>query len=137
MAKCPSCGKMCSLNFEDPELEDGPAIDGLTVTATVRIARTSECCGDEVKEATFELETDVDAEVIEPHLGEDGDPRDGHDLSVEEDGVDQVEEGGGRYQKSYFGASLSFKVRCSCQGEPVFEGTVSDKVAASGMDELS
>lgn len=63
-----------------------------------------------------------------------------HDLQIEVDNVEPIEEGGGRYKKSYFGAEVSFRVTCTCDEHEKdrwsFDGTVNDKVSASGMDEL-
>ena len=81
------------------------------------------------------MEADVSAALAE-HDGK------GHELTVEADDPEQVEEGGGRYAKSYFGASVSYRIHCKCRrkggedGEPIHEGVLEDKVAASEMDEL-
>lgn len=133
--RCPSCNKFPALNFEDPEVDNGPDIDADgNVTVSIRIYRTSECCGEEMKEAILEMEEEIPREILEAHQGDD------HELEVEETGVEQIEEGGGRYAKSYFGASLHYAVTCSCQKEgesPIYEGILSDKVQASGMDEMN
>lgn len=121
--RCPDCQKFVSLEFADPEVDSLEVGDG-AVSCTVRIVRNCGECGQELKEATLELSHDID------HDTEKGK----HTLEVEETGVDQIEEGGGRYKKSYFGASVSFKVECSCGWSE--EGTMDDKVQASGMDEL-
>jgi hypothetical protein len=135
--RCPNCSKFTSLSFEDPEVESldvevgdlaGGKVD-LTVTATVRVVRTTECCGDEAKEATLEMKevlsgVDVPAGV------------DVEDAEVEEDGVDQVEEGGGRYAKSW--QTLSYRVSYVVRvGDVVLaKSSMTDKVAASHMEEL-
>lgn len=156
MARCENCNKFTSLNFEDPEMgtfneyleldpEDG-AVRG-TVSADVRIYRTSECCGDEKKEANLDLETEVeiDHEKMLPHVEQvDGKWawKSGCGVAIDHDDPGQVEEGGGRYKKSYFGACVSFTVTCDCQAkskdktEPLYEGTMEDKVNAASMDEV-
>jgi len=125
--RCPGCNKFASLSMNDPEVNDLEVDESGAVSATVRIVRTSECCGEEMKEAELALEADV--EIGDEHRGE------GHALEVKEDAVDPIEEGGGRYQKSYYGATVSFTVACEC-GKLERDGEMSDKVAASEMDEL-
>ena len=127
---CPSCNKFASLNFEDPELESLDINDGV-VSMHVTITRSSECCSETVKTASLEAEQDLSDELKE-HLEE------GHELSVEEQGVDPIEKGGGRYQASFFGATVSYTVHCTCQkseDEPLHSGTLEDEVAASAMEE--
>lgn len=125
--KCPGCNKFAALEVQEPETDDLDIDATGHVTCSARLVRSSECCGEEMKEATFDLETDVD---IDGHEG------DAHELSVEETSVDILEEGGGRYAKSYFGVRVGFRVRCSCDNFDA-KGDMSDKVAASGMDELN
>lgn len=138
--RCPSCNKFAGLEMQDPEVE-GVDIDADgNITAEVRIVRNSACCGEGMKEYTFSMETSFDDnEPVSAHKGE------GHELSAEEDGVDMIEEGGGRYAKSYYGASLTVRVTCTCGklGELDKDGKgqgitveLSDKVAASEMEEM-
>ena len=119
MARCDSCNLFTSLNFEDPEVESEPAIDSsFEVTATVRIVRTSECCGEEKKEATFELSEDVDVDALAGHVDpETEEPLEGCEIELESDYPEQVEEDYGRYAKSYFGVRIAFRIRCKCQPE--------------------
>jgi hypothetical protein len=139
MMNCPGCNKFAALNFEDPEVQ-GLEVEGLgegrfNVTAEVRIYRTSECCGEEMKEATLNMEAEIDLNENEAYCKlrkkQGGDDL---EVEVEEVACNQIEEGGGRYQKSYFGAEIEFELKC---GNTVLEqGSMSDKVPASGMDEL-
>lgn len=143
--RCPSCGLLASLDMG--EIEELSAdisrdkIDNGITTATIsgsfRIVRTSSCCGDEIKEAIIDLETEI---KIEGHTNE--------DCALEFGGSDlsPIEEGGGRYKKSYFGVEWTPEIICSC-GEAVKIITedgnetsclsLSDKVAASAMDDLN
>lgn len=142
--RCPGCNKFAALNFEEPEVQSLEISDDGTVSMSVDISRTSECCGEEMKTASLEAEIDLSAE-LEEHIDngeevEEGkeDERVEHELEVEEIAVEQIEKGGGRYQKSFFGASVSFEVRCSCQpkdAKPLYEGTLEDEIAAGAMDE--
>lgn len=146
--RCPDCNKFVSLEMQDPEVEcldattDAPADAQsertFTITGSVRVVRCCAECGQEMKEANLDIEQEVE-------LGENVHLKnplefyatlvwDKVDISVEEAGIDQVEEGGGRYAKSYFGASVVLEVHVL--GEVVASVTWSDKVAASAMDEL-
>ena len=129
--RCPDCSKFVALDFAEPELDGDPEVseDG-EVTCQVRIVRTCGECGGEMKEATLNLAGTPEGLSAEKHRGK------GHELGVEAGDVEQVEEGGGRYKKSYYGASVSYDVTCPCSPEPVASGTLSDKVAAAEMEEL-
>jgi hypothetical protein len=125
--------------MNDPELDGDLSIDEEgTVTGQVRIVRVCAECGTELKEATLDLEQSVD--IPDTHVNKEGE--DLHTLEVEEDGCEGIEEGGGRYAKSYYGAEVGFVVRCSCdEAKPLTDrwsvtGSMSDKVAASHMDEM-
>jgi hypothetical protein len=125
---CPSCNKFAALEMQDPEVNSLEVDEDGQVTAEVRIARNSECCGDEMKEATLSLES------------EEGRPNgcrcEPAELTVDEDSCEPTDEGGSRYQKSYFGASLECTVTCQiCKKTKAV--TMSDKVAASEMEELN
>lgn len=147
MARCQNCNKFSALNFEEPELSDFSAdldLDpdsgdlAVHVRAEMRLVRTSECCGDEMKTADLEVEEDVviACDEISQHLDCDDDGKwswkAGHEPEANNDDPEQVEEGGGRYAKSYFGASVHYTINCN--GNSVHEGTLTDKVAASAMD---
>src|SRR4051812_40034489 len=119
--RCPDCQKFVSLEMQDPEVSnlevehippettDQGVPHMFRITGEVRIVRNCAECGRELKEATLEIDQEVE-------LGEDVPARDWaefakvHDLDNayvdESPAVDQIEEGGGRYAKSYFGASI-------------------------------
>jgi hypothetical protein len=139
--KCPSCNKFAGLDMDEPEIEseDFNAEEG-TFIATVRILRRSSCCGEEMKEARLEFEGQVPDEILQAHKeGEESEStepgREAHELEAEFS-ADSLEEGGGRYAKSYFGANLEVTIRCRCQAEAVHVVTLSEKVAASEMEEM-
>jgi hypothetical protein len=150
--RCPDCNKFVSLEMQDPEVSDlsveylpshdadNEPIHEFCITGTVRIVRCCAECGQEMKEAQLDIEQTVE-------LGEEVDTKGAHDWEEfarthdlddarvdDSPSVDQIEEGGGRYAKSYFGAAIHFEVFV---GDTVV-ATVewSDKVAASSMDEL-
>lgn len=144
---CPSCNKFAALEFQDidePDLEVTHEYDEETKTHTytiggeLRIVRTSECCGDEMKEAILEVSSEViisnddllaKLKPIDPEDGPDFD-----DCAAEITDCSQVEEGGGRYAKSYFGPSVTGRVTVGGVDIGAFDWT--DKTAASSMDEL-
>ena len=137
--RCPGCNKFASLNSEEPQVDSLEIDSEGTVTCEVTLSRTSECCGEEMKTASLEMSADV-SEHLEGHIatGEEGFNEDDHDLDVEEVSVESTEKGGGRYKKSFFGATVTYAVTCSCQAKdasPLYEGTLEDEVAASAMDE--
>lgn len=152
--RCPDCSKFVSLEMSDPEdvnLDVESTLDGetlsLSVSMSARIVRCCADCGTELKEANIEAseEVEVDATTLVKcvHAGavsngvtmyewlddKHGDPE------ISDTSVEQIEEGGGRYAKSFFGATVGYEVKCKC-GESLHTGEISDKVAASAMDEL-
>lgn len=144
--RCPDCNKFVSLELQDPEVsdlqvehlepEDKAGEHRFNITGNVRIVRNCGECGQELKEANLEIDQEVelgentlDAAAVELHR-----TLDLSDATVEEDGVDSIEEGGGRYAKSYFGATVHFTVYLDKTA--IASGEWSDKVAASEMDEL-
>jgi hypothetical protein len=90
-------------------------VDG-SLRAEVRVVNACADCGTELTEATLEMEGQADV------TGHDGE---GHDLEVEESGCERTSRsgnfvkgvfkpGGGRYAKTFYGASLEVCVTCSC-----------------------
>jgi hypothetical protein len=131
--RCPDCNKFVGLEMDDPDLEDIDISDNGEITATVRIARKCADCGNDMKEALLEMSDEVPQDIADRHDGEK------HKLSIEETAVEPIEEGGGRYAISYYGATVHYAVRCSCQkddADPIYESSMEEKVAASEMDEM-
>jgi len=130
---CPSCNKFASLETQEPELqtEEFDADTG-TFSSEVRLVRNSGCCGDEMKEASFSFEGEMPKDKLKAHQGA------GHELSAEFN-TDIIEEGGGRYAKSYYGVVLTIDITCSCQkpgDNPIHSESFDDKVSAGSMEEL-
>jgi len=111
--------------MQEPEI-DNIEVDGDVVRASVRIVRCCTECGKELKEAALEMEHGLPTEFVEEHAE--------HDLEAEGT-AEPIEESGGRYKKSYFGADVSFTI--SYDGKEVYSGQMEDKVAASEMEELT
>lgn len=137
--RCPDCNKFVSFEENDAEVDSLDVSSDGVVTATARIVNACGDCGQELKEATLDLEADHSSECGD-HNGE------GHDLSVEENGSERTSRSGyfkkgefvpasGRYAKTLYGVEVGYKIECLC-GELEIEGSMSDEVQASGMDEL-
>lgn len=130
--RCGNCNRFVSMDMADPAVDSIEVDADGNVEARISIVRTCAECGDELKEATLDL-----VELIEPPPEDQAQGEDGHELEVEETGVDAIEKGGGRYQKSFFGAEVAFTVKCNCGCGFEKEGSFSDEVAASEMEELA
>ena len=137
---CPSCNRFCTLELQEPEVNeitlnfDNEDPDSATVTYDVRIVRNSECCGDEMKEASFSEDAEVPDEIIvkmKEKLAVDAEA----EFEVNEGSPETIEEGGHRYKKSYYGFTLPVQV--SYKGAVLGEFDITDKIEASGMDELN
>lgn len=161
--KCPSCNKFAAQSADnEPEMDDldlnvsydakKPEENGVQITGSVRIVVSSECCGDELKEATFEVDIDL-TDDCKDHMGP------GHDLSIRDQSASMLDEYEStktktlksgkvvtrhippRYQTHYYGVDVEVDVVCTCdegKGEERFKahGAFSDKIPAGGMDEL-
>lgn len=137
--QCPSCSKLCGLEMQEPEVNEVSLDEeSQSVTVDVRIVRNSACCGDEMKEATFNTDTDLPNDIVaKMEAIKKANPD--AEFEAQEAGVTELEEGGSRYKKSYFGFSLTVAIVANVDGKEEGLGTVevTDKIEASGMDELT
>lgn len=145
MPRCNSCNKMASVDEQDPEVNSLDIDDDGHVTAEVRIVNASACCGDEMTEANFSMEADLDEEFVAKHDAHSP----GHNYSIEEDGSERTNPPDAkakpgtpsRYTRTYYGAVVHATVTCSCKSGKEEDYTISldleDSVQASGMDSLS
>jgi len=137
MAQCPGCNRFASLEPSDPEAD--VELDGLTVHATIRITCMSECCNEEMKEATLEPSQELDAKHFVGHVDAAGEPiSEDHELEIEETDVESYERTSKR-DKS-FCARVGFAVRCICQernAEPLYEGVFEEEVPSNEMEACS
>ena len=126
--RCPNCSKFVSLEMQEPE-ENATDFDTETgeITADYRIYRTCAECGEEMKEATIEFSDNADPNFMEEHQGE------SHQLDAVFS-AEPLEEGGGRYVKSFFGVDLTVEITCTCGATESV--SLSEKIAASYMEEL-
>jgi hypothetical protein len=66
---CPSCNKFCAFEAQEPEA-DGLDIEGTTVTGSVRLVLNSECCSEEMKEANFDVDLDLQDQIVDAIIAE-------------------------------------------------------------------
>ena len=160
---CPSCNKFAAYDTSaEPEIEveveidpgdektdDAADKDHVTamVTGNARIFLTAECCGDELKEAQFEI-SQMDFELTRaPECtcdlsdlsvdasGEVTDRSETQTKKTKKDGTVVVRNIPYRYQKRFYGVDAEITVSCSC-GKTTATEHFTDEVQASGMDEL-
>jgi hypothetical protein len=156
---CPSCNKFAANDTStDPELNLD--VENGIVTGDARIVITSECCGDELKEATFEVEIDLedkfedaireleeladDAEVnlddwsfeITSESADWIDRSETEKVRILKDGTEKRTPIPYRYQKHFYGVSVEVEVTATKGDKAVTaSGTFEDEVPAGSMDE--
>lgn len=163
--RCPECNKFPALD-SSAEPETDFYLDGATITGSVRIVLTSECCSAELKEATFDVDEDLSEDLenaIIAKVKELGlDPKDLPDgIDFDADGVeleitidsteitdrfeDKTRTGktikNPRYQTHMFGfeANVSVSVKYPFKGQVIeakTNRTFGYEIASSSMDEL-
>jgi hypothetical protein len=123
--------------MQDPESNDlSLDVDNLTATCEVRIVRNSACCGDEMKEYTFNTDADLSKEIADKiEAIQKREDYDESNFEIEESNLEPTEEGGHRYKKSYYGYMLTAAIKYG--DEELGSVTLEEKVEASGMDELN
>lgn len=153
--RCQSCEKFVSLEMQEPESPDSLEVEfnedeeapEFHITGSVRIVRTCADCGTEMKEATLDIDVNVDLFEGLSNAPQDKGPSELveaekvpfgalNEATVEDESISAIEEGGGRYQKAYYGADAVFVIRAGPDDAVVARATWSDKVAASAMDEI-
>lgn len=136
--RCPDCNKFVSFEEVDPEVNDLEVNEDGYVTCNVRIVNACAECGNELKEAVFDIEQE---NACAEHRGK------GHELSIEDTGAERTSRSGyfkkgkfvpayGRYAKTLYGVQVGYAIKCSCSDDWTVEGTLEDEIQASGMDEL-
>lgn len=158
--QCPSCNHFAAYDTSaEPELDLD--VENGQITGTARIVLTSECCGDELKAADFDVEIDLqveleseirialeladDAEIdwdeweleLENESAELTDNRQTTSLRVRKDGSTVVKPIPFRYQKQFYGVHVDAGIKAT-KGDTVVtvSGTFEDEVQASDMEEL-
>jgi hypothetical protein len=149
--RCPSCNKFATYSLDgEPEVDldaDDVTVE-CQITGTCRIVLTSECCGDDLKEASMDIdqtcyvtrEADCKCDLTDTLTVESSgavitERRETSMTKTLKDGTVRVRQIPYRYQKQYYGATVDLTVTCAC-GKTVANVQWSDDVPASGMDEL-
>jgi hypothetical protein len=115
------------METQEPEVQS-LVMNGEDVVAEVRIVRACADCSAELKEAMLTAEAPCPLEDCRCEDGSDG-------WEVEGD-AELVEEGGGRYRKSFYGFKMEATVKCpACNSSATV--TLEEKVAASQMEVLA
>lgn len=149
--RCPDCNKFVS--YDEPQCEvGGVEIDGETLRADVTVQLNCQDCGNTLKEAEIQAESEIKHECkpeCERHPDWTPDPgfKKGDDqYEVEEDGdaegTDRVETKdrhgkaikSSRYMKSFYGFILESEIKCLKCGEP-FHVTLEGEEQASSFNE--
>lgn len=139
--RCDQCNKFVSFDTDvDPEPTLDVSPEGV-VSGSVRIVNQCAECGQELKEATFDVDIDLSDEVEEhkkEHKAKEHDLELAEDLSRTDRRQTTDRKGkpikNPRYQKQYYGAEGTVTVSCSCGWSTT--ASWSDEVQGSGMEEL-
>lgn len=144
---------------ETPTDSDETPITGtVSVSGNVRIVITSECCGEELKEANFDFSEDVEitrasdctcsddpqvfmegleTDVAENELTE---RQQSETVTIAKRGPNKGKEVRKlipyRYRRNYYGCAVGVVVNCGC-GKEVGKHEFTDEIAAGSMDELN
>ena len=127
---CPRCNKMCSLEGDDPELEDGPSLGGTELAATVVLNLKSACCGEEMRSHTFELSKEINL------------PEGATDVEVDESDVDvtvdelQVKGPKGKRKGHKVTVVAKVKYKDADGADQTLEETMFEEIAQADMDEV-
>jgi hypothetical protein len=134
----------------EPKAPTGEA----TVSGTVRIVLTAECCGDELKECTFDVDQTFDVKrhsdctcgddwAEDPEVEGSGELTERQESSKSKTYKTGPKKGTTvqipipfRYQKRFYGACVELTINCGC-GKEIGAGTFEDEIQASSMDELT
>ncbi len=129
--KCPGCNKFAAQEQGDPEIEEATIDDKGHVEVSVRIVVLSECCNEELKEATLAMEGDLPKEAVEAHTGE------ACELEVEAEAASADKyEGKGRGARHFYGADVTVAASCACGKNDFAPLELSDYIRSSDMDEV-
>jgi hypothetical protein len=138
--RCGSCSKFVSFDTDqEPETDDLSVDEEGHVIGSVRIVNCCAECGDELKEASIDVEDAGVPEDLKTHLEKELPDEGSHDLELEVTSSERTErsEGQGRGRRTFYGAAINFSVTCSCDSEFTVDGSVSVEVQASSMEENS
>jgi len=148
--RCPSCEKFVSYDTEvEPEEDQEPEVTDGSVTASYRRVLTCAECGEELKEATIEIEGEVSCS--EPCKKQEGDdPSEGepeHEWEITESSANPTERTQtkdrhgrqitrSRYMRRFYGVEVNVEMKCSRCGIEHSQ-TFDNDEQASSFDELT
>lgn len=143
-AQCPGCNHFASLETQDPEVNSLDIDETGRVTGEIRLARSSACCGEEMKEATFDIDIDPPDDLAE-HIHDHEEAKEEFTLSVDENEAEVTEElettdrkgkpiKSVRYMKTRIGFKATFSVSCDCGWDTTVEAE--DFTYASAFEEI-
>jgi|SRR5581483_9271246 len=156
--RCPNCNKFPAFDIQEPE--EDLQVEAGHVTGTVRLVLDTQCCGDEAKETTFDVDVDLSSDIKDAFVAAGVESPDLDDLSsdvfsfdVEADGKEGDERMENktrtgkpitnyRYMKKFYVARMEISVTGTYtpeKGEPVVVTVTNnweDECQASGMEEL-
>jgi hypothetical protein len=140
MPYCDECKKFASLELGEPEVINEPEYADEGVTAEVRIVRSCAECSKEMREYSFDFNTEVDTIHDHPkgskpeyHAEPDGEPE-LDELKLGKPNKAGVKKPNKR-GTTYFRCTYKFQVFCSCSKDAIYDGEFMDDVRASDMDE--
>jgi hypothetical protein len=130
--RCDQCNKFASYDDStEPEADVDLAADG-SFSGQVRIVLTCADCSQELKEASFDFDSEVPEKVLKAHEGDD------HSLSLDtgDNELTSRYEGKRRYTKTFYGYRAALDLSCACVSDGLWTAEFTDDVQASHMDEL-
>lgn len=142
--RCPDCNRFVSFEEQEPEINEMALHEDGLVKCEVRIVNACQDCGTELTESQVDLEYDA-GDDIETHKIECL-HREAWEVKEDYDGIEIVEEGAerenrtegkGRGMRTYYGATVTFSLKCPLCGENIVEShSMSGDVQASDMQEM-
>lgn len=152
--RCPDCNKFTGLETQEPECNnieaewDSPGPEGagdVRINADGRTCRNCADCGTELKALDWEAEDTVQIDQMDEFNAlSDEDKkecvaalRDGTaEVSVEEQGTECDESGGGRYKKNMITSRVNYRMEIAWNGKSISHtGDVYSENAASEFEE--
>lgn len=130
--RCPNCNKFPSV--EMGEVESEVEVGDSSITGNVRIVLTCADCGEELKEANFDVSVALELKHAEDCLSSEGESE--LELDFEPEAFDEFVPPNKKRQKHMYGASAEATVTCpSCKATAT--ASWRDSVQSSGMEELT
>jgi hypothetical protein len=148
--RCPSCEKFVSYDTEvEPEEQTEPEVTDQTVTAEYRRVLTCADCGEELKEATIEIDGEISCDLPckETKQGKKlGEEEPEHEWTVESSSASATERSQttdrhgrpitrARYMRHFYGVEVTVELKCQKCGTEHSQ-TFDNDEQASGFDEL-